>query len=132
MIALAYLLRQVDRGALIPVVLAGHALAAAFLATALARPAGPDRHTTWRTSAAFGLGMLVFMLFLVLYQIGYRVVLPFPNPVLAPVAALLLALGGLRAPAASTGVAPTSLRILAGVPPRAASCRGWDAAVATR
>ncbi len=116
MVALAYLLREVDRGALVAVVLAGHALAAAFLATTLARPAGPDRDTTWRTSTAFGLGMLAFMLFLVLYQIAYRVALPFPNTVLAPVAALLLALGGLRAPAASTGVVPTPLRLLAGVP----------------
>jgi len=115
-VVLAYLFRQVDGGALIPVVLAGHALAAAFLAMALARPVGPTLETTWRTSTAVAVGMLAFTLFLVLYQIGYRVALPVPNTVLAPAAAFLLALGGLRAPAASTGRVRLRPHLLAGVP----------------
>lgn len=116
LLILAYLLRQVDGGLLVTVVLAGHASAAGVFAMALLPRPEPVHDTTWRTSTAFALGMLVFMLFLVLYQIGYRVALPFPNSILAPVAALILCLGGRRALEAPPIPGWRPLRLLAGVP----------------
>jgi endonuclease/exonuclease/phosphatase family metal-dependent hydrolase len=116
LVILAYLLRQVGGREFISVVLAGHALAAGFFAMALMSSSGHVHDTTWRTSTAFAVGMLVFMLFLVLYQIGYRVALPFPNSILAPVAALILFVGGRRSSAASRIPGPTPLRLLVAMP----------------
>jgi hypothetical protein len=116
LIVVAYLLRQVDGAALVLVILSGHALAAAFFAVSLSRASGRTPDSTQRTSIGFALGMLMFMLFLVLYQIGYRVALPFPNTVLAPVAALLLVLGGRGVAEEPKPGARTSSRLLAVVP----------------
>lgn len=92
----AYLIRRVDGAPVVVVVLIAQTVAAPFLAIALSRTPRQQLETTWRTSVAFGLGTLAFMLFLVLYQIQYRVSLPFSNTLLAPVTALLIVIGGLR------------------------------------
>jgi endonuclease/exonuclease/phosphatase family metal-dependent hydrolase len=95
LIVAASLLRATDGALVVGVVLAANVLASSFLFMALVRGIGEPAGSIGRTSRAVAGGMFAFMLFLVLYQIHYRVHLPFPNTVIPPVAALLLALGGL-------------------------------------
>lgn len=116
LVVLAYLLRQVSGAALLGVVVACDGVAAGLFTMALAPRQGRVDGTVWRTSMALALGMLMFMLFLVLYQIGYRVALPFPNSILAPLAALTIFLAARKAPEPRVASHGAPLRLLAGVP----------------
>jgi endonuclease/exonuclease/phosphatase family metal-dependent hydrolase len=115
MIVLAYLLRSASGGSVIVAAIAGNVLSAWLLASAFGRASASRPGFTRRTSVAFASGSLAFTLLLVLYQIGYRVSLPFPNKVLAPVAAFVLALGA-RRPASLRQIAWGRRIVLAGVP----------------
>lgn len=86
-------------------VIAAQAPAALLLTLAFTRPSPAVHGSTWRTSTAIGLGTLSMMLLLALYQIHYRLPLPFSNAFLIPAAALLLALGGLGGHGALEGPA---------------------------
>jgi hypothetical protein len=98
------------------VVVAVQGLAAPFLFIGLSRE-GPARHPAlWRDALAFALGSLGLVLFLVLYQIGYRVKLPLPNSVLAPIAAFVLALGGRGFRGSGIPTPTARLSLLASVP----------------
>jgi len=94
-VVLAYLLRRIEGGGIVALVLAGQALAALLLATAFMSPSTGGGASVWRTSAAFALGGAALTLLIFLYQVHYRVPLPFSNTFLPPAAALLLALGAI-------------------------------------
>ena len=76
--------------------LLGQAAAATLLVAILGRAARPGPGLA-AVSAAWNLGMLVFVLLVFLYYAAYDVRLPFGNQVLPPVAAGLLALAGIGA-----------------------------------
>jgi endonuclease/exonuclease/phosphatase family metal-dependent hydrolase len=129
----AYLLTQVEGGGMLPLALAGHALAALLLATAFMRPPGDGKASVWRTSAAFALGGAALTVLIFLYQVHYRVPLPFSNAFLPPAAALLLALGTIgfrydgsrRAPLPGPALAAIPLALL--LVPIAVGLAGQDA-----
>jgi endonuclease/exonuclease/phosphatase family metal-dependent hydrolase len=93
LVVLSFLLREVHGPALLVVEAACQSLAAGLMVMALLP--GQGQPSMWSESTAFAAGSFVFVLFLVLYQIVYRIRFPLPNTVLAPAAALLLSLGGL-------------------------------------
>lgn len=132
-VVVAYLLTQVEGGGMLPLALAGHALAALLLATAFMRPPGDGKASVWRTSAAFALGGAALTVLIFLYQVHYRVPLPFSNAFLPPAAALLLALGTIgfrydgsrRAPLPGPALAAIPLALL--LVPIAVGLAGQDA-----
>ena len=70
-----------------------HVPAAVLLSEALVRP---DFRGSWRAGVGMGLASIGFLLLTFLFYVHYEIPLPFPNVVLAPMAAALLAVAGLR------------------------------------
>jgi endonuclease/exonuclease/phosphatase family metal-dependent hydrolase len=132
-VVLAYLLPRIEGGGIVALVLAGQALAALLLATAFMRPSTDGKASVWRTSAAFALGGAALTVLIFLYQVHYRVPLPFSNAFLSPAAALLLALGAIgfrydgsrRAPLPGPALAAIPLALL--LVPIAVGLAGQDA-----
>ncbi len=91
-------------------VLLGQAGAAGILTLILlGQGARADRRGLWRTTVAHGLGMFIFVLLVFAYYVGYELVLPFDNSILAPLAAAALILCGFGAAA---GLAEAGLAVV--------------------
>lgn len=99
LVAAGALLRAIDGPLVGLAVVAGGALAATLLFVGLS--SGRGSAAAWRTSAGFAGGIVVFLGLAFAYQVHYDIPLPFPNGLLPPAAALILAvpvLVPLRAP----------------------------------
>jgi endonuclease/exonuclease/phosphatase family metal-dependent hydrolase len=93
LVVLAALLNETSGATAAVVFVVAHAPAAALLSEALGRPGRPG---PWRAGVGMGLASLGFLLPTLLFYLHYEIPLPFPNVVLAPIAAALLAAAGLR------------------------------------
>jgi endonuclease/exonuclease/phosphatase family metal-dependent hydrolase len=109
LVVLAALLSVASGILAVVVYAAAHPIAAVPLAEAYGRDGRPGR---WRVGAGFGLASASFLLLTLLFYLHYEVPLPFPNVVLAPIAAALVAAAGLRAAMSSVPVRWTRRGIL--------------------
>lgn len=99
LVAAGALLRAIDGPVVGLAVVIGGALAATLLFVGLSSGKGPA--AAWRTSSGFAGGIIVFLGLAFAYQVHYDIPLPFPNGLLPPAAALILAVpvvAPLRAP----------------------------------
>lgn len=101
LIVLAALLGEVIGILAVVVYAAAHPIAAVLVAEAYGRE---GRFGTWRTATGLALASTSFLLLTLLFYLHYEIPLPFPNVVLAPIAASLVAVAGLRASAPSVPV----------------------------
>lgn len=116
LVLLSFLLRGVRGPALVVVVVACQFLATGLLVMAMIGAPAERQRSLWSASTGLALGSFAFVLFLVLYQVVYRIRIPLPNTVLAPAAALLLALGGVRSRPPFVEKASNRLSSLAALP----------------
>lgn len=95
LVGAAFFVRDVSGAGVVPVVLAGHVLAAGLLLSALRadRRASPE----WRRSLGVTAGTVVFAALVLVYQLHYDRPLPFRNALLVPAAAALLVIAAIRA-----------------------------------
>lgn len=136
LVVLAALLNETAGPPALAVYLAAHPLAGFALAASLGREGRPG---AWRVGIGMGLASVGFLLLTLLFYLHYDVPLPFPNVVLAPLAAALLAAAALRSPQPSRErrfwwpaglpagllVVPVALALAMPVPPtRAAGVEG--------
>ena len=101
LIGLAAMLNEVRGAPAVLVYAAAHPVAAVLVSEALGRHGRPGM---WRPAVGMALATSSFLVLALLFYLHYEVTLPFPNVVLAPIAAALLAAAGLRAASPSAPV----------------------------
>jgi endonuclease/exonuclease/phosphatase family metal-dependent hydrolase len=109
LIVLAALVNEVTGVVAAAVLLVAHKAAALALSTALGTE---GRSGVWRAGLGMTVASVSFLLLTLLFYLHYDLPLPFPNVVLAPIAAALLAAAMLRA----TPPAGTGIRLVAALP----------------
>jgi endonuclease/exonuclease/phosphatase family metal-dependent hydrolase len=115
-VALTYLLTQLEGVEVVAVIVATQGASALLLTSAVLTADTPHQTSMWRTSSAFALAGASMVLLVFLYQVHYRVPLPFSNALVPPLAALLIAVGGVGFGRSVAGRQLLGQRALVGIP----------------